>query len=109
MSNRRNLVLGVLVRVMALGSFVACVAGCAGLGASETEESQPLPATIVDTRAAIEAERARLMELISQPPDDSHPSGIDTDALVTIAERLSQLQAALEELELEGDSQSTAP
>ena len=97
MSPRRNQNSAALVLALALGSCVVSGAGCAGFGGSEAEDSPPLPATLVEIRAAIEAERAQLMNLVSEPADDSHP---DSEALIEVAERLSRLQAARRQLEL---------
>ena len=77
------------------------------MGESEAEESPPLPATIVEIRAAIEAERAQLMDLVGKPADASQPASFDTEAPIKIAERLSRLQAALERLEREAESTPT--
>lgn len=109
MSRRRNHDPGALVLAFALGGFAACLTGCAGFGASESAKSLPLPATIVEIRAAIDAERAQLMKLVSEPAGDSQPSGVNTEALIEIAERLSQLQAALQQLEREAASEAIAP
>ncbi len=109
MPRRQNHHAGALVLALALGSLAASGVGCAGFAASEAEELPPLPATIVEIRAAIGAERAQLMDLVGEPADDSQPSGTHTDALIEIAERLSRLQAALERLELEAESKPTAP
>lgn len=109
MPRRRNHDPGALVLAFALGGLAACGSGCAGFGDSEADESSPLPATIVEIRAAIEAERSQLMDLVGVPVDDSQASDVDTAALIEIAERLSRLQAALERLELEAESKPTTP
>ena len=109
MPRRRNHDPGALVLAFALGGLAACGSGCAGFGDGEADESSPLPATIVEIRAAIEAERSQLMDLVGEPADDSQPAGTHTDALIEIAKRLSRLQAAMERLELEAESKPTAP
>ncbi len=109
MSARRNHVLHALVLAVSLGSVGSCAVGCAGFGSFETEESPPLPATIGQLRSAIEAERARLKELVGEPANDSEPLNVNADALIAVAERLSRLQAALEQLEHDAGSEATVP
>ncbi len=106
MSPRRNQNSAALVLALALGSGAVSGAGCAGFGRSEAEEPPPLPATLVEIRAAIEAERAQLMNLVGEPADDTHP---DTEALIEVAERLSRLQAARRQLELDSTAETAAP
>ncbi len=109
MSPRRNHVLHALALAVSLGSVGSCAVGCAGFGGFEAEESPPLPATITQLRNAIEAERARLKELVGEPANGSEPSNVDPDPLIAVAERLSRLQAALEQLEHDAGSEATLP
>lgn len=107
MSRRQNHFLGALVLAIALGGFGSWATGCAGSGNFEAKESPQLPATIAGLRAAIEVERSKLKALVGEPVNSPEPT--NADALIAIAERLSRLQAALEELERAGGDEATEP
>ncbi len=61
--------------------------------------------------AAIDEQRAKLLDLVSETRPDGGLRADDANQLVAIAERLTQLTAALEklELELEPNTETTAP
>lgn len=75
--------------------------GCATSQTSTPTDSGDWPATIPALRDAIEIERARLKEIVSQPAEGSARSSVTPDDLIVIANRLSRLQASLERLEAE--------
>ena len=59
--------------------------------------------------AAIDEQRAKLLDLVSETRPDGGLRVDDENQLVAIAERLTQLTAALEKLQLEPNTETTAP
>jgi hypothetical protein len=87
-----------LVAVSVLAFFVGPVA-CAFLNTTGPTKSGELPATLPALRDAIESERARLKDFVSQPAEGSARAPLTPDDLVAIADRLTRLQASLKTLE----------
>lgn len=92
---------------------VLSLPGCAIFASKRAEDSSELPATIAAHHDAIEVERARLKDLVAprmdplKDPSRDHAQDADAEApiqtedMITIAQRLSRLQASLETLEAE--------
>ncbi len=99
MSLRRKQPLGTLVLLIGLCVLGCSSVGCVVLGIFQPENPPALPATVVGLHTAIQAERARLKDVVRGPADGAEQLKVSSDDLITIAERLSQLQAALSELE----------
>lgn len=95
-------------RVLVLAAAVGGL-GFAGLGCAnfDAKDSPPLPATIAELRVAIEEQRALLLDFVSDTDVAGKPPDDDADRLVAIAKRLTQLGAAL--AELEQNAESTSP
>lgn len=102
-----------LVRRLALAAALSglgcCSLGCAGFGVFEAKDSSPLPATMTGLHAAIDEQRAKLLDLVSETRPEGGLRVDDENQLVAIAERLTQLTAALEKLQLEPNTETTAP
>ena len=109
----RVFVLAVVLNAPGLGGL-----GCASFDVFESGDSSALPATITELRDAIGEQRALLLDLVSEAePDgdegDGNSKNTDradqADQLVAIAERLTQLTAALAKLEAEPETETTPP
>lgn len=93
-----------------LCTAAAFCSACAGFGLfSSAPEPEPLPATRPEIRAAIEIERSRLLDLVSEPAEGEDRWSANADTMVVVAERIAQLQAALDELEQTGDANPASP
>lgn len=93
---------------------VLSLPGCAIFASKRAEDSSELPATIAAHHDAIEVERARLKDLVAPRMDPSRDHTQDADVpiqtedMITIAQRLSRLQASLETLEAEAEVNAKA-
>jgi hypothetical protein len=108
MSFGQNHLVRGLALAAALGGLGFCGLGCAGFGIFEAKDSPPLPATMTGLHAAIDEQRAKLLNLVSETRPDGELRDDNANQLVAIAERLTQLTAALERLEVESNSETTA-
>lgn len=81
--------------------------GCGLLSPRVSQDARPIPTSLEEVRAAIDAQRAQLKVLVAEPrtqeenqqQDGAHASVDTNNELVAIARHLAQLQRALNRLE----------
>jgi len=91
----RRIVIGITTLWIAVSVF-----GCAGFGAGHEPEPK-IPQTVGGLKAAIEADRAILTTMASEPIDPMVSQEDRAKELSEIAERLALMQSKLADLEFE--------
>jgi hypothetical protein len=89
-------------RVLEVAAVTLCILlmGCAQLGGSQDPPPE-IPDTIPELKAAIEADRATLTDLVSEPTAEDGDLDERADTLGVISSRLALMHEALVRLELE--------